>query len=100
MIRNNQVCLVVSGGSATSSVTSVVLKAAGEETDEYKCELVSCNTQWNDSSSVIFKTEVSQANVLTKAYLWRAHATLSPSTPNDKGQETAGTIEMQQHSRQ
>ncbi|CAI5736552.1 unnamed protein product [Peronospora destructor] len=69
MIRNGQVCLVVSGGSTISNVVSVVLKAAGEETDEYKCELVSCNTQWKDSSSVIFKTEVSQAGVVTKTYL-------------------------------
>ncbi|CAI5721110.1 unnamed protein product [Peronospora farinosa] len=75
MIRNGQVCLVVSGGSTISNVTSVVLKGAGEETDEYKCELVSCNTQWRDSSSVIFKTEVSQAGVVTKAYLMESLCT-------------------------
>ncbi|EGZ28490.1 hypothetical protein PHYSODRAFT_294043 [Phytophthora sojae] len=109
MIRNGQVCLVVSGGSTSNTVSSVVTKAAEEEADEYKCEIVVCKAPWGGSSSLIHHTEVSQAGVVTKAFhVENSSASVSPSTteaadagtkhssltPEEEGQETVLAAEM------
>uniref|UniRef100_A0AAV1VL14 Protein kinase domain-containing protein n=1 Tax=Peronospora matthiolae TaxID=2874970 RepID=A0AAV1VL14_9STRA len=67
MIRNGQVCLVSSGSSNDNGVASILTKADGEEADEYKCEIVSCQLPWRESSSIIHCTEVTEDGVLTTA---------------------------------
>ncbi|KAG6609924.1 AGC protein kinase [Phytophthora cinnamomi] len=112
MIRNGQVCLVVSGSSTSNTVSSVVTKAAVEEADEYKCEIVTCKAPWGGSSSLIHHTEMSQAGVVTKAFhVEDSSASVSPSatdaidaadtrtkqstfTPEEEGQETILAAEM------
>lgn len=109
MIRNGQVCLAVSGSPAINNVTSVVTKAAEEDADEYKCELVSCKVPWGGPSSVVHRTEVSQGGVVTKALhvessnisvipttTGATHTTTKHSsfTPEEEGQETVLAAEM------
>lgn len=100
---------MVSGGSTSNTVSSVVTKAAEEEADEYKCEIVVCKAPWGGSSSLIHHTEVSQAGVVTKAFhVENSSASVSPSTteaadagtkhssltPEEEGQETVLAAEM------
>lgn len=109
MIRNGQVCLVVSGGSTSNTVSSVVTKAAAEEADEYKCEIVSCKGPWGGVSSLIHHTEMSQAGVVIKTFhVESPNASVSPNTadatdtttkhssltPEEEGQETVLAAEM------
>ncbi|CAH0517868.1 unnamed protein product [Peronospora belbahrii] len=94
MIRHGQVCLVVSGGSTTNNLTSVVFKNAEEDADEYKCELLSCKAQWGESSTVIYQTEVSQAGVVTKAYLVESSIPNDVSTTSSAGARDATTCSV------
>ncbi|GMF65045.1 unnamed protein product [Phytophthora lilii] len=109
MIRNGQACLVVSGSSSVNGVSSVVTKAAEENADEYKCDIVSCKTLWGGPSRLIHHTEVSQAGVVTKAFhVESANASVSSNiakptgtttkhsslTPEEEGQESVLAAEM------
>jgi hypothetical protein len=87
MLCNGQVCQVVSGSSPANTVTSVVTKAAEEEADEYKCEIVCCKAPWGGASSVVHHTEVAQGGVVTKAF----HVE-SPSTDVDSNASEAPAI--------
>ncbi|RLN89444.1 hypothetical protein BBJ28_00013822 [Nothophytophthora sp. Chile5] len=108
MIRNGQACLHVSGHSALDSVTSVVTKAAEEDADEYKCELVSCKAPWSGSPCVIHSTTVAQEGVSTKAFRVENASSSSSSSsvdaadpaikrsaaPEEEGQEVVLAAEM------
>ncbi|KAL3673256.1 hypothetical protein V7S43_000977 [Phytophthora oleae] len=108
IVKNGQACLVVSGGSTSNNVDSIVTKASEESADEYKCEIVSCKTPWGGSSSVIHHTEVSQAGVVTKAIHVDHSPRASPIStgvtdaitkqsslaPEEEGQETVLAAEM------
>ncbi|RLN71227.1 hypothetical protein BBJ28_00020249, partial [Nothophytophthora sp. Chile5] len=106
MIRNGQACLLVNGNAALDSVTSIVTKAAEEDADEYKCELVSCKAPWSDSSCAIHSTTVSQEGVSTKAFRVVNASSSSSSvdavdpaikhsaTPEEEGQEVVLAAEM------
>ncbi|GMF17928.1 unnamed protein product [Phytophthora fragariaefolia] len=104
--EESSVCLIVSGGSTANTVANVVTKAA-EEADEYKCEVVTCKAPWGGFSSLIYRTEVSQAGVVTKAFhVENASAAVSPAetantltkhsslTPEEECQETVLAAEM------
>lgn len=66
MILKAQACLVVSAGADCDEVSSVVTPIArqsGEGEDEFKCDLIRCQSPWSTRATV-FIAKVSQSSVL------------------------------------
>jgi hypothetical protein len=66
MISKAQACLVVSAGADCDEVSSVVTnipRQSGEGEDEFKCDLIRCQSPWSTRAAV-FIGKVSQSSVV------------------------------------